>query len=329
MKTIKIGFSNFFTPFNVNDNFIVNILKERYDVQVTSDPDYLFCSCFGFEHVNFDGIKIFITGEDIDPDFNLYDYAIAFDDMKFGDRYLRFPLFAWLFSLKTAAKKHKFTDEDLAQKTGFCNFVYSNSMANKKRQDFFDLLSQYKKVDSGGKYLNNIGAPVANKYEFQKKYKFSIAFENDSSPGYTTEKIMDAFAAKTIPIYWGNPDISKDINPKSFINCHDYDSFEAVVERVKEIDNDPELYRSILSEPIFKEEKIPYEFTMDYLREFLFYIFDQPLETAGRRAKFSFRQNYSNTFKKMFSAYNKRYQNPIFGKIYGILGAVHGKLIKK
>ena len=67
--------------------------------------------------------------------------------------------------------------------------------------------------------------------------------------GYTTEKLVHAMAAHTIPIYWGNPQVSEDFNPKSFINCHDYSSLEAVIERIIEVDQNESLYRHYLEEP--------------------------------------------------------------------------------
>jgi len=49
---------------------------------------------------------------------------------------------------------------------------------------------------------------IKNKETALWPYQFSIAIENASYPDYFTEKITDCFAAKTIPIYWGNPDIA-------------------------------------------------------------------------------------------------------------------------
>jgi hypothetical protein len=80
-------------------------------------------------------------------------------------------------------------------------------------------------------------------------YKFSIVFENASHPGYTTEKILNAFLANTVPIYWGNPLVSQDFNPKAMINCHDFESFEWVVEAIRELDQDDARYLQMLSEP--------------------------------------------------------------------------------
>ena len=64
----------------------------------------------------------------------------------------------------------------------------------------FEALSWYQQVSSGGRYKNNIGGPVDDKLKFQRKHKFVIAFENTATPGYTTEKIIGAFAAGAVPI---------------------------------------------------------------------------------------------------------------------------------
>ncbi len=304
MKKIKINFTDFWEDYDKENNIITRLLRERYDVEITDQPEYLIYGCFDFTHLAFDGVKIFYTGEDISPDFNFCDYALGFDRITFGDRYFRFPNFlSRTDDLAAAEQKHLFTEEDLARKTKFCNFVYSNSRASKIRTEFFESLSQYKPVDSGGRILNNIGGPVENKIEFQKDYKFTIAFENDSSPDYTTEKLLDAFAAKTIPIYWGNPNVAMDFNPKSFINCHEYDSFDAVIERVKEIDSDPDLYRAILAEPIFAGGERPQALTLEAFRAFLYHIFDQPIEEAHRRSRYSWKLQHAELMQDMFACY--------------------------
>lgn len=314
-KTVKVGFADYPPNTDIEEFLFIQILRKRYDVQICEKPDYLFFSCFGYEHLHFDSVKIFYTGEDVSPDFNLCDYAIAFDEIHFGDRYLRHPLVRR--NLDAAKLKQQFTQDDLDAKTGFCNFVYSNSeFASPVRKQFFELLSQYKRVDSGGRYLNNIGGPIGktpeDKIAFQSRYKFSIAFENGQSDGYTTEKIIDAFAAKTIPIYWGNPHIAKDFNEKAFINCNNYASLEEVVDRVKEIDNDDELYRAMLAEPIFITGNDPEQFSLKKLEQFLYAIFDQPLESARRRSRNTRKQYYASDLEKRITFYEKITKNPLF-----------------
>lgn len=132
----------------------------------------------------------------------------------------------------------------------FCSFVYSNGeWASPLRKQFFDLLSAYKRVDSGGRYMNNVGGPVEDKLAFQSEYKFCIAFENSVGEGYTTEKLVEAMMSGSIPVYWGDPSVAEEFNPGSFINVSDFGSLEEVVQEVVRLDNDDEAYLEMLNRP--------------------------------------------------------------------------------
>ena len=48
MKKIKIDFVDFWN-LDKNNNEITNILKEKYKVEISNEPDYIFCSVFGNE----------------------------------------------------------------------------------------------------------------------------------------------------------------------------------------------------------------------------------------------------------------------------------------
>lgn len=80
------------------------------------------------------------------------------------------------------------------------------------------MLSVHKFVASGDRYANNVGGPVPDKRDVIKDYLFNIAFKNTSYLGYTTETIAEPWIEGSIPIYWGDPKISVDINPDCFIN---------------------------------------------------------------------------------------------------------------
>ena len=54
-----------------------------------------------------------------------------------------------------------------------------------------------------------------------KDYYYSICMENDNYPSIFTEKITDAFAMGTIPIFWGTPDIGEYFNPNGIITLTD------------------------------------------------------------------------------------------------------------
>lgn len=183
------------------------ILEQYFTLIFDSvNPEYVFYSAYGEEHLAYDCIRIFITGENITPNFTICDYAIGFDHLHFLDRYLRYPLYLFYEAdVQTAAKKHEsITQSTLKSKSRFCNFVVSNGNADPYREQVFYALNAYKRVDSGGRYLNNIGGSVADKFAFQSECRFSLCFENSSTPGYLTEKLIQAAAAQTIPIYWGD-----------------------------------------------------------------------------------------------------------------------------
>lgn len=151
-------------------------------------------------------------------------------------------------------------------KRNFCNFIYRNATGKgaKVRQDFCKLLMQYKKVDCPGIALNNM--PRIKKYGeeggIQAKldciasYKFTIAFENISDDCYISEKIFHPLMVGSIPIYWGCRKIEEYINPDCFINCHNYESFTKVIDKIKEIDSDPDLYQQYVdAKPVLPDSR--------------------------------------------------------------------------
>jgi hypothetical protein len=233
------------------DNVLYRMLSEFYDIEISNEPDYLFYSVFGNNHFNYKNcVKILYTGENKRPNFDECDYSLSFDYMD-DERNLRFPLSAitlYETGNKDGFKKDIDFDKIKSEKTEFCNFIFSNPNAQ-LRNMLFQELSKYKRVDAGGRVLNNIGYLVDDKLKFQSKYKFSIAFENSEYPGYTTEKLVHPKLVDSIPIYWGNPVVDKDWNTKSFINAYDFDNLLDLIDFIKEVDNNDDLWYKMLTEP--------------------------------------------------------------------------------
>ena len=161
---------------------------------------------------------------------------------------------------------------------------------------FFNELSEkYKKVDSGGRYLNNIGKPegVEDKLEFLRNYKFSFAFENVSYPGYCTEKIVESFATGTIPIYWGDPNIENYFNFRAFVNCHRYKTVDEIIQKIKEIDNNDYLYREMLNEHPIKNAEINGKQAYEKrIEDWFESIFSQDYKDAFRRNRYGIGKKY-------------------------------------
>lgn len=297
-KRIRCYFTDFWAGFDKRE---LDELLSEYEIVIDKDhPDYLFFSCFGWEHLKYDYcIKIFYCGENSIPDLNLCDYAMCLSDLQFGDRICRYN-FALQFRRNCFYQPILKQEELLNRK--FCNFVYSNNWcADPFRERIFKELSFYKQVDSGGRYLNNIGKYVENKLDFQREYKFSLAIENSSLCGYTTEKIYDPFLAQSLPIYWGNPNISSDYHPNSFVNLMEFSSVEEAVEEIIRLDQDDEAYLQKVTTSFwlygnnFEEF---YDYELEKQRAFFRNIFEQPLRDAARRACYGWNSFFVNGFKK-------------------------------
>lgn len=339
MKRIKLGYVDFFPGFQITKQYYYRFLSRYYDIEIDNEhPDYLFFSVFGNKHLSYTNcIKIFWTGECQSPDFNFCDYAIGFDELSFGDRYFRYPLyFQYEKDYEQMCHKHQFDLADLKQKSGFCSFVYSNTNASSKRQQIYDALAAYRPIASGGRYHNNVGGPVADKIEFQSKYKFCIACENASMPGYSTEKLVQAFASKTIPIYWGDPHIAAVFNPKSFINVSDFETLEQLVEYVQKIDSDDALYLEMLRQPALLDMQLKDKKEQE-LKVFLENIFEQdPLKAQrynrvywGERLRYQ-RVHESKAYEKSIIMMMKTFYNKyLFVTMRDHFPKVHQWLMKQ
>ncbi len=63
--------------------------------------------------------------------------------------------------------------------------------------------------------------PGSEKKIIWNESMFSICVENSWNESYQTEKIIDAFLTKTVPIYWGCPNLEEFYDPNGFIICKD------------------------------------------------------------------------------------------------------------
>ena len=272
-KEIRCNFTDFWEGFDCK--YDLDFLLSEYEIIIDKEnPDYLFYSCFGNEHLLYDScIKIFFSGENIIPDLNYCDYAVSLSEIQCGDRTLTNRLFGWHDNYNPDLDAEKLLNRK------FCNFVYSNNRyADPFREKLFHALSEYKRVDAGGALLNNIGGRVKDKHLFLKEYKFTLAIENSSQPGYATEKIFDPFRAQSLPIYWGSPSISSNFRLNSLVNLMDYSTVEEMVDEIIRLDNDAAAYLEKVTTPFW-----PYGDRN---------ISDQPLSKACRRTKYGRVQIY-------------------------------------
>lgn len=262
-------------------NSISEFAKLEYTDSI-EEADWIFSSVLGHPRYVYpremaNKFKFCIVGEAVNlPDKNIcpFDLALSFNPNSGCNIWapvyaMQEPMFSSLIKLDKQRREGTY-NPTIHKK--FCCIVVSNNDPNCRisnpsigvykhlkriitgdRYHAFELLSnRISRVDSGGKAFNNIGGPVKDKYAFLKDYRFNICYENCISGGYCTEKIFDAYLNDCIPIYNGDPNLLEYINPKSLIYTKNL-SDDDIVYKVREIENNPELYERMIKEPIFND----------------------------------------------------------------------------
>ena len=280
--TLKLKFVDFYGSFVWDSHCLYKFLNKHFEIVISETPDLIIYSCYGTEFLKYSCPRIFYTAENIRPDFRFCDFAVSFD-YNYNQNHFRLPLYSVYFTNQNLTKARD-AKSLLNKKTSFCSFVVSNATETEERINFFHELSKYKQVASGGKYANNVGGPVANKRDFIGKYLFNIAFENSSHPGYTTEKIAEPWLEGCIPIYWGDPEITRDINPDCFINVHDFTSFDDAIKYIKEVDASLKLQEKYLSAPFFKNNIVPENLKDEVIAQKLKHFIDKCLDGLPKKA---------------------------------------------
>lgn len=203
-----------------------------------------------------------------------------------GGKFLPIPhIFNQIFINKipidSLTKPRRLLKDKLSEK--FCLFSVSNPL-NKDRINFFKELTKYKKVDSCGKVLNNLGYRCPGFHDnkeyhtFINQYKFMICFESTSMTNYITEKLLNAYTCGTIPIYWGCPNLGDYVNLDSILYLKaDYSKADVneLISKIKKLDNDDELYKAKYESVFFKDGKVPDNFQLPIIRKKIDEILDK------------------------------------------------------
>ena len=243
-------------------------------IEYTNNPyeaDVVISSVFG--HTETDPKKtIMYIGENVRPSFVNYNYSLSFDYDTYGGRNFRLPLWwsrlAWdgfeqkprrvgannhgyeqLIDIKSLLRPRKL---DMSIKTKFCAMIAGNPES--LRINMFNSISQYKAVEGYGNMFGN--SLRKSKFAVLPEYKFCLCPENSVYDGYVTEKLIDAYAGLTVPIYSGDVSVVDDFNERAFLNYQNTKDMDGFVNFIKNVDTDDtqEMYKAIYEQPLLLEE---------------------------------------------------------------------------
>ena len=284
----QIKFYNFPHDFNSSSNFFVDLYNEVLKITNINFPIH-FYGCYpdmSFIKKTFLYIKsrisdssmtkwltlqqgivvptdehafnVWCTFENRRPPASGFDLTLSFDINTYNNSNYYLPLIYLYMNHKKigdAHSKHLITPEQCVQprtiETNFIDtkFGFVSSFINNPHQTRLLAIKELSKIAKVSVYGRSVGNYVEDKISEAKKFWFNLCFENDFYPGYVTEKILEAWLAKSIPIYWGS-DANKILNPKAYINFNDFLSVDEFTRYISDLYSDEKRMIEMISQPI-------------------------------------------------------------------------------
>ena len=127
--------------------------------------------------------------------------------------------------------------------------TYWAEKTNKEKTKLVSMVASFKNEAPGHKIRHAInkhfnsrvdiyGSITGNRIDSKNigldNYKYSFAIENCIQDGYFSEKLLDCFATKTIPLYWGSKSVSEFFNPDGIIFLQDFNSIQSLLDFIND-----------------------------------------------------------------------------------------------
>lgn len=272
--------------FNLHDNYFVDLFSLQYTVIIDNiNPDILIYSCFGLEHLKYTCFKIFFSGENIpnknnkikiNPDYS--ECQISFSKYPTRERNYYFPLWVlfvnWFskfqprplpsnptYSVPICSLLNSAASRSLPGFGERRSVLFINNNFIKNRVMLFLDLERLVDVHSFGSLFNNsqhgpLRGTELDKQRLMLDYRFTISMENSYYYGYNTEKIIQPYAAGSVPIYSGGLDLTT-FNKRALILEEDFHSRQDMIGFILSINSSKDFWEEILNQPLFVENKIP------------------------------------------------------------------------
>ncbi len=287
---VRVAFHGFWPGFRLGSLLAFHpYLKLKYDlVECRRRPDVHFIGRMRRDARDIslpgDGrTTVFYTGERVSPGAGRFDWSISYDESSARNLYLpgwvrvlnRCGLTPWSLVRRAARRP------DPAGGRRPCAYLFRNRVP--QREAFFDQLARRMEIVSPSNSRNNhppIGNSHPDKLAFLRHFRFNIAFENEAFPGYLTEKIVDAFTAGCVPVYYGDPHVERTFSPAAFVHVRDESDYGEAIERILAIDRDPVRLAAVRNEAPLVDNRLPDYATYDYAMAFFERIFDSAVRRA-------------------------------------------------
>jgi len=277
--TVKVSFFAFWPGFNVNDNFITELMSNYLVTEDYEEAGILFVGSFVYQHeyniiTKIQCKKILFISEPIEIAYK-FAYKLLIEnqfDRVFGCiynnqelKYIKYPLYILYFDYKNKAVFSD-TNEIVQSTTDLQNHLFACLINRhddgKTRTGIYNKLKTLGQIDCPSILFNNCSnaelESIGN-VNYIRKYIFNICPENfkTSLKGYITEKLLLACMGGAIPIYYGSFDeIDEQIFNKDriiFYDPFDEESLQSTFNLVNDLIQNKEKLLQFYKQSPFQE----------------------------------------------------------------------------
>jgi len=267
---MRVAFADFWTPFDSKANIFVDALRALRDSIVVSSPeeaDLLICSIFGDQHDKFLGktpiIRFLGEPRTFTPAVGVATLGFDFDDETVLN--YRLPLwllqFDWFCAGRSYLNPNSLIQPNLIHKARnvekrkyFAVSVFNHDPIGNRVRMLEALIASGLPVSAYGKPFGNWFYGEETKLSILTNFQFNICFENSLLAGYHTEKLIHAYFAGCIPVYWGSSTHVLDFNPNAYLFLHNGTDETSLVQEMIEIANSPSRMARMIEQPLFQNK---------------------------------------------------------------------------
>jgi hypothetical protein len=202
--------------------------------------------------------NIWCTFENHRPPSGDFDLTFSYDQDSFSETNYYLPLLYQYMHIGDEKKKpwkHQIKPKDCTKKRNLnTNFFESkngfvSSFINNPHPTRLRAISALSKIGKVDVYGRSVGNYVQDKIGAAERYWFNLCFENDLYPGWVTEKVLEAWLAGSIPLYWGI-DSAGLLNPKAIVNLSEFKDLNAFIEHVEYLFSNPAIMKEMINQPL-------------------------------------------------------------------------------
>ena len=150
-----------------------------------------------------------------------FDIILTYDDriLEYPNSKLFVPVGCWVDDIEID-KKDQIT------------YLMSSKILSSEHRMRFMIMSRYQHKKHIGPFeflMHRTPPRLPSKEPFLKNAKFQIVCENQVMTNMFTEKLIDCFRTKTVPIYYGCTNIEKFFNPRGIIQFNKIEELEQIL----------------------------------------------------------------------------------------------------